>query len=142
MQHLSAFGVPCGAVLDTAELLANEHLRACGMIVDHTHPQWGDLRVPGCPIRLDDFTPRLDPAPAAGQHTDEVLDELVRREPVCRCAEECAGSGLGGGRGTCAVDTRTRPPSARHTSTSEETRCPRTLMAPAAARSPASSSPT
>ena len=36
MEHLSTFGVPCGAVLDTAELLANEQLRACGMIVDHT----------------------------------------------------------------------------------------------------------
>jgi formyl-CoA transferase len=76
MERLSNFGVPCGAVLDTAELLANEHLRACGMIVDHHHPQWGELRVPGCPIRLDGFTPRLEPAPAAGQHTDEVLAEL------------------------------------------------------------------
>lgn len=76
MQHLSSFGVPCGAVLDTAELLTNDHLRDCGMIVDHTHPQWGELRIPGCPIRVDGFTPRLDPAPAAGQHTQEVLAEL------------------------------------------------------------------
>jgi formyl-CoA transferase len=78
MQHLSSFGVPCGAVLDTAELLANEHLRACGMIVDHTHPQWGALRVPGCPIRLDNFTPRLAPAPSTGQHTQEILAELQK----------------------------------------------------------------
>ncbi len=76
MEHLSSFGVPCGAVLDTAELLANEHLHACAMIVDHTHPQWGTIRIPGCPIRLDGFTPRLDPAPAAGEHTDEILEEL------------------------------------------------------------------
>ena len=76
MQRLSAFGVPCGAVLDTAELLVNEHLRACGMIVDHVHPDWGALRVPGCPIRIDGFTPRLEPAPAIGQHTAEVLAEL------------------------------------------------------------------
>jgi formyl-CoA transferase len=76
MQHLSSFGVPCGAVLDTAELLANEHLRACGMIVDHTHPQWGALRVPGCPIRLDHFAPRMAAAPSAGQHTQEILAEL------------------------------------------------------------------
>ena len=78
MQHLSSFGVPCGAVLDTAELLANEQLRACGMIVDHTHPQWGALRVPGCPIRLDNFTPRLAPAPSTGQHTQEILAELQK----------------------------------------------------------------
>jgi len=79
MEQLSAFGVPCGAVLDTAELLANEQLRACGMIVEHTHPHWGTLRVPGCPIRLDGFTPRLDPAPTAGQHTEEILAELRTR---------------------------------------------------------------
>lgn len=76
MEHLSRFGVPCGAVLDTAELLANEQLRACGMVVDHHHPQWGTLRIPACPIRLDDFTARLDPAPTLGAHTDEVLSEL------------------------------------------------------------------
>ena len=80
MKRLAAFGVPCGAVLDTAELLTNEHLRACGMIVDHTHPQWGALRVPGCPIRIDGFTPHLTPAPAAGAHTEEVLAELRGRK--------------------------------------------------------------
>jgi formyl-CoA transferase len=78
MRRLSAVGVPCGAVLDTAELLANEHLRACGMIVEHRHAQWGDLHIPGCPIRVSGFTPRLNPAPAAGQHTDEVLAQLRR----------------------------------------------------------------
>ncbi|MDX2170946.1 MAG: CoA transferase [Deltaproteobacteria bacterium] len=76
MQHLSNYGVPCGAVLDTAELLANEQLRAAGMIIDHHHPQWGDLRVPACPIRLDGFTPRIEPAPALGADTEAVLREL------------------------------------------------------------------
>lgn len=79
MEHLSRFGVPCGAVLDTAELLVNEQLRACGMIVDHHHPQWGDLRIPACPIRLDGFRARLDPAPALGAHTEEVLAELDKK---------------------------------------------------------------
>lgn len=79
MEHLSRFGVPCGAVLDTAELLANEQLRACGMIVDHHHPQWGALRIPACPIRLDGFHARLDPAPALGAHTGEVLAELDKK---------------------------------------------------------------
>jgi formyl-CoA transferase len=76
MEHLSRFGVPCGAVLDTTEILANEQLRACGMIIDHHHPQWGDLRIPACPIRLDNFTARIDPAPALGAHTEEVLAEV------------------------------------------------------------------
>ena len=77
MEHLSTFGVPCGAVLDTAELLANQQLRAAGMIVDHHHPQWGDLRVPACPIRLDGFSPRMEPAPALGADTAAVLAEIA-----------------------------------------------------------------
>jgi formyl-CoA transferase len=80
MRHLSAFGVPCGAVLDTAELLANEQLRACGMIVDHAHPQWGTIPVPACPIRLDGSPPRLEPAPAVGQHTTEIFAEIRSKE--------------------------------------------------------------
>ena len=62
-----SFGVPCGAVLDTAELLANEQLRACGMIVDHHHPQWGDIRVPGCPIRIDGFSATTRSRAGAGR---------------------------------------------------------------------------
>ncbi len=76
MERLSAEGVPCGAVLDTCELLANAQLRESGMIVDHAHPDWGALRVPGCPIRIDDFEPRIEPAPRLGEHTEEVLAEL------------------------------------------------------------------
>jgi crotonobetainyl-CoA:carnitine CoA-transferase CaiB-like acyl-CoA transferase len=35
----------------------------------------GELRVPGLPFRMSDV-PAPRPAPAAGQHTDEVLAEL------------------------------------------------------------------
>jgi len=73
MERLSRAGVPCGAVLDSGEVLANEQLRATGMVVRHVHPQWGELFVPGCPIRIDGERPRLEPAPALGAHTAEVL---------------------------------------------------------------------
>lgn len=79
MRQLAELGVPCGALLDTAELLDNQHLLACGMVVEHTHPHWGSVRIPACPIRIDGFTPRLDPAPLTGQHTAEVLGELARK---------------------------------------------------------------
>jgi formyl-CoA transferase len=79
MERLSAVGVPCGAVLDTRELLTNEQLRACGMVVDHDHPQWDRIRIPGCPIRLDGFVPELRPSPRLGEHTAEVLGEVRRR---------------------------------------------------------------
>lgn len=77
MERLSRAGVPCGAVLDTREVLANEQLRAAGMVVRHVHPQWGELFVPGCPIRIDGVAPRFDPAPALGADTEAVLAEVT-----------------------------------------------------------------
>jgi formyl-CoA transferase len=79
MRLLSEQGVPCGAVLDTRELLANEQLRQTGMVVEHDHPDWGRIRIPGCPIQMDGFAPRLEPAPRLGEHTGEVLEELRRQ---------------------------------------------------------------
>ena len=81
MERLSRFGVPCGAVLDTREVLANEQLRATGMAVRHVDPGWGELVIPGCPIRIDGERPPLGPAPALGAHTAEVLAEARKRRP-------------------------------------------------------------
>jgi len=75
MERLSRAGVPCGAVLDSGEVLANDHLRATGMAVRHLDPQWGELVLPGCPIRIDGERPELGPAPALGAHTKEALAE-------------------------------------------------------------------
>jgi formyl-CoA transferase len=75
MRRLSEVGVPCGAVLDTSELLANEQLRRSGMIVTLDHGAWGELRVPGCPIRIDGCTPRIDPAPRLDEHAESVFGE-------------------------------------------------------------------
>jgi formyl-CoA transferase len=73
MRRLSEVGVPCGAVLDTCELLANEQLQRSGMIVSLDHPAWGTLRVPGCPIRIDGCTPHIAPAPRLDEHAAAVL---------------------------------------------------------------------
>lgn len=74
MRRLSALGVPCGAVLDTCELLANEQLQRSGMIVTLDHPAWGELSVPGCPIRIDGRTPRVTPPPRLDEHGAQVLE--------------------------------------------------------------------
>jgi crotonobetainyl-CoA:carnitine CoA-transferase CaiB-like acyl-CoA transferase len=76
MERLAGAGVPCGAVLDTTELLASPQLRASGMVVEHAHPAWGRIWIPACPIRIDGCAARLHPAPALGEHGDEVLGEL------------------------------------------------------------------
>jgi len=64
MERISAHGVPCGATLDSCELLANEQLLATGMVFEARVPGWGDVRMPGCPIVIDGQRPRPRPAPA------------------------------------------------------------------------------
>jgi formyl-CoA transferase len=64
MQQISAHGVPCGATLDSCELLVNEQLRSTGMVFDQPVPGWGDVGLPGCPIVIDGHRPQPGPAPA------------------------------------------------------------------------------
>jgi crotonobetainyl-CoA:carnitine CoA-transferase CaiB-like acyl-CoA transferase len=57
---------------DDPQVLANDY------VVDFDHPQYGETRVLGLPVRLSE-TPgsvRL-PAPELGQHTEEVLSDVL-----------------------------------------------------------------
>jgi formyl-CoA transferase len=75
MERLSAFGVPCGAVLDTCEVLANRHLAESGMVVEQEVRGWGRLRLPGCPIVIDGPPPRIEPAPALDADRDRLRED-------------------------------------------------------------------
>jgi formyl-CoA transferase len=44
MQAFAGKGIPCGAVLDTAEVLADPHLRERGTVFDLEHPTRGNTR--------------------------------------------------------------------------------------------------
>lgn len=77
MRQLAEAGVPCGAVMDTADLFRNEHLRARGMIARIDHPVRGGLELPGSPIKMGGVAEAaITAAPLLGQHTGEVLSEL------------------------------------------------------------------
>jgi formyl-CoA transferase len=77
METLGRAGVPCGAVLDTGELLANEHLRGRGMIVDLEHPTRGAFAMPANPIQLSGSPTEVRRAPLLGEQTAEVYGELL-----------------------------------------------------------------
>jgi len=76
MALLGPAGVPCGAVLDSAEVMANEHLRGRGMIVDVEHPKRGRMAMPASPIRMSASSTDVTRAPLLGEHNAEVLGKV------------------------------------------------------------------
>ena len=76
MKLLGDAGVPCGACLDTGEVLADPHLRAREMIVDIDYPTRGVYQTVGCPIKLSDSPAEISRPPLLGEHTDAVLSAL------------------------------------------------------------------
>jgi len=76
MKILGEAGVPCGAVLDTGEILTDPHLRARDMIVEVEHPVRGKYITVGNPIKLSAAPTKIMPSPLLVQHRQEILSEL------------------------------------------------------------------
>jgi formyl-CoA transferase len=76
MKILAGAGIPCGACLDTGEVMADPHLQARDMIVEVQHPVRGRYITAGNPIKLSASPTKITPAPLLGQHRQEILEEL------------------------------------------------------------------
>jgi CoA:oxalate CoA-transferase len=75
--RLNRAGVPCGRVLNLAEVFANPQVRDQEMVVELDHPGHGPVRMTGFPVKLSATPARLRrPTPALGEHTDDVLRDL------------------------------------------------------------------
>jgi formyl-CoA transferase len=81
MTAFAGRGIPCGAVLDTSEVLADPHLRERGTVFDLDHPIRGRLSMIGCPVRLSDSPIAARRAPLYGEHSEETLQALAGYSP-------------------------------------------------------------
>ena len=76
---LEAAKVPCGAINNLAEVFADPQVTARAMVTPWLHPLQSDLRLVASPMKLSATPPRNDRAPPLlGQHTDEVLRDLLQ----------------------------------------------------------------
>lgn len=73
LELFAALDVPAGPVHDPADVLADPHIRARGLVW-HRSDDAAERRAIGFPVKMSDLTPRwrLMP-PAIGEHTDDVL---------------------------------------------------------------------
>ncbi|HET9926372.1 MAG TPA: CoA transferase, partial [Methylomirabilota bacterium] len=77
MKILAGAGVPAGAVLDSAEVLADEHMRGRGMIVELEHPTRGKYPMPANPVRMSASPTEVVRAPLLGEHNAEIYGRLL-----------------------------------------------------------------
>jgi crotonobetainyl-CoA:carnitine CoA-transferase CaiB-like acyl-CoA transferase len=70
--------VPCGAINNLAEVFADPHVNERAMVDTWEHPARSGLRLVASPIKMGATPVRTDlPPPLLGQHTEQVLAEIL-----------------------------------------------------------------
>jgi len=77
MAILNPLDVPCGPIMSTEDLANDEHVRGRDMYVELDHPQRGKWYNVGMPIKLSESPAVISRSPLLGEHTDEVLKEVL-----------------------------------------------------------------
>jgi crotonobetainyl-CoA:carnitine CoA-transferase CaiB-like acyl-CoA transferase len=83
IDRLNAAGVPCGPVYSIGEAMNDEQMKSLGMNIPVDHPRLGPFDVLGQPLSLEGSGGRPAArcaAPDLGEHTDEILSNLLGYE--------------------------------------------------------------
>jgi formyl-CoA transferase/CoA:oxalate CoA-transferase len=87
LARLQAAGVPATPIQSVDRVLRDPQVQHRRMVVEVEHPRHGTLPTLGTPVKVDGAT-GLDvtAAPWLGQHTDEILSELLKYSGECVAA--------------------------------------------------------
>ena len=77
MDILNQHDIPCGPVLSMKEIAEDQALRNTGTIIEVDHPTRGKYLTVGNPIKLSDSATEVSRSPLLGEHTDEILREVL-----------------------------------------------------------------
>jgi formyl-CoA transferase len=77
MEICNPLNIPVGPILSMKELAEEPSLRATGTIVECDHPERGPYLSVGCPVKLSDNDVTVTRSPLLGEHTDEVLSNVL-----------------------------------------------------------------
>jgi len=77
MGILNSLDVPCGPIMSTEDLANDEHVRGRDMWVELDHPERGTWYNVGMPIKLSDSPAVIKRSPLLGEHTDEILKQVL-----------------------------------------------------------------
>jgi formyl-CoA transferase len=92
MAILNPLDVPCGPIMSTEDLANDEHVRGRDMWVELDHPQRGKWFNVGMPIKLSASPAVIRRSPTLGEHTEEVLQEVLGYQKEKIAALKSAGA--------------------------------------------------
>jgi len=77
MEICNPLDIPVGPILSMKELAEEPSLRETGTIVEVDHPERGPYLSVGCPIKLSDTEVTVERSPLLGEHSEEILGEVL-----------------------------------------------------------------
>jgi CoA:oxalate CoA-transferase len=80
IEVINGQGCPCGRVMGLTEVFNDEQVLSQEFVIEATSTSGSTARMTGFPVKMSETPCRLRrPAPALGEHTAEVLEELARQ---------------------------------------------------------------
>ncbi len=90
LEKLESLGIPCGPINTIDRVVEDPQVKARQMLVHVEHPAVGAHTLAALPVKLSRTPAGIDsPAPVLGQHTEEVLRQLLMYsdEQIDECSE-------------------------------------------------------